>query len=77
MNEQIILSKDVFQIDAQKWCREIETFIKEKTSESYRDGIVVTISGGLDSSVTAALCARAIGKDKVTGLMLPERWEKS
>jgi len=74
MNEQIILSKDIFQIDAQKWCEEIETFIKEKASESYRDGIVVTISGGLDSSVTAALCVRAIGKDKVTGLMLPERW---
>lgn len=74
MNEQIILSKDVFQIDAQEWCRKIETFIKEKTSESYREGIVVTISGGLDSSVTAALCVRAIGKEKVTGLMLPERW---
>lgn len=74
MNEHIKLTKDTFQIDAQKWCSEIENFIKEKLSESYRAGIVVTISGGLDSSVTAALCTRAVGKDNVKGLMLPERW---
>lgn len=74
MNEHMKLTKDVFQIDTQQWCREIEDFINEKFSESYRDGIVVTISGGLDSSVTAALCTRAVGKDKVKGLMLPERW---
>ncbi len=74
MNEQIKLTNDAFQIDAQQWCKEIEDFIREKLAESHRDGIVVTISGGLDSSVTAALCTRAIGKDKVTGLMLPERW---
>jgi NAD+ synthase len=73
MNEQIKLTKDIFQIDAQQWCKDIEDFIKEKFSEPCRDGIVVTISGGLDSSVTAALCTRAIGKDKVKGLMLPER----
>jgi NAD+ synthase len=74
MYEKIKLTKDAFQIDAQQWCKEIEEFIREKFSESNRDGIVVTISGGLDSSVNAALCASAIGKDKVKGLMLPERW---
>lgn len=73
MTDDIILTKDVFQIDAKEWCNEIETFIKNKTAEFHSDGIVVTISGGLDSSVTVALCVRAIGKDKVTGLMLPER----
>ncbi|MRS03857.1 NAD(+) synthase, partial [bacterium] len=74
MIEQIKLTKEAFSIDAQQWCSEIQDFIKEKFSESNRDGIVVTISGGLDSSVTAALCTCAIGKDKVIGLMLPERW---
>lgn len=76
MNGENILNKDIFQIDAQKWCKEIETFIQEKTSKSYRDGYVVTISGGLDPSVTAALCVRAIGKDKVTELMLPTNMMK-
>jgi NAD+ synthase len=33
---------------------------------------VVGISGGIDSSVVAALCARAFGKEKVLGLFMPE-----
>ncbi len=38
-----------------------------------RRGLVVGISGGIDSSVTAALCVRAVGPDKVIGLQMPER----
>lgn len=37
-----------------------------------RKGVVVAISGGVDSSVVAALCARALGADRVLGLLLPE-----
>lgn len=35
--------------------------------------VVVGISGGVDSSLTAALCARALGAEAVTGLYLPYR----
>ena len=35
-------------------------------------GAVVGISGGIDSAVVAALCVRALGKDNVLGLLLPE-----
>ncbi len=38
----------------------------------HRRGLVVAISGGVDSAVCAALAVRAIGKDKVFGLLLPE-----
>lgn len=38
-----------------------------------RNGAVVGISGGIDSSVTLALVAKAIGGDKVLGIMLPEK----
>lgn len=34
-------------------------------------GIVIGISGGKDSTVVAALCAKAIGKDKVFGVLMP------
>ena len=34
--------------------------------------VVVGISGGKDSTVTAALCARALGKENVYGVMLPD-----
>lgn len=73
MSEKMILTPDIFTIDAQQWCAQIGLFIKEKFNLSNLDGIVVPISGGLDSSVVAALCASAVGQDKVIGLMLPER----
>jgi NAD+ synthase len=38
-----------------------------------RRGAVVGISGGIDSSVVAALCARAFGPGRVLGLIMPER----
>jgi NAD+ synthase len=38
-----------------------------------RRGVVVALSGGIDSSVVAALCARAVGPDRVLGLHMPER----
>jgi NAD+ synthase len=33
---------------------------------------VLGLSGGIDSSVAAALCSRALGKDRVLGLFMPE-----
>jgi NAD+ synthase len=38
-----------------------------------RNGAVIGISGGIDSSVCFALAARAFGRDKVLGIMLPEK----
>lgn len=39
----------------------------------HRRGFVISISGGIDSSVCAALAVRAVGAGKVHGLLLPER----
>jgi NAD+ synthase len=39
----------------------------------HRRGLVVAMSGGIDSSVCAALAVRAVGAKKVLGLLLPER----
>ena len=36
-------------------------------------GAVVALSGGIDSSVVVALCARAFGPENVLGLLMPER----
>jgi NAD+ synthase len=40
--------------------------------ELRRKGAVLGLSGGIDSSVAAALCARALGPDRVLGLLMPE-----
>jgi NAD+ synthase len=38
-----------------------------------RKGAVLGLSGGIDSSVVAALCARALGPERVFGVLMPER----
>lgn len=38
-----------------------------------RRGLIIAMSGGIDSSVCSALAVRAIGKDRVYGMMLPEK----
>lgn len=41
--------------------------------ELKRDGVVVGISGGIDSAVVAALAVKALGNEKVLGVILPEK----
>ena len=41
-------------------------------SDLHRRGLVVAISGGIDSSVSAALAVEALGKNKVFGILMPE-----
>jgi len=48
----------------------IESFIAHHLRESGRKGLVVGMSGGLDSSLAAKLCVDAVGARKVLGLML-------
>lgn len=49
----------------------IVSFIRQKLEESGAKGIVVGMSGGVDSSVVAVLCVRALGPKRVLGLILP------
>jgi NAD+ synthase len=51
----------------------IRRFIKDYVDNSGASGIVLGLSGGIDSSTIAALSARAIGGDRVLGLILPEK----
>ena len=49
-------------------------FIKNEISNKFqRGGVVIGLSGGVDSAVTAALCVKAIGPEKVLGLIMPEK----
>ena len=58
--------------DAEKTKNDIVNWIREwfrENGEGCR--AVIGISGGKDSSVVAALCAEALGKDRVLGVMMP------
>ncbi|UCF07738.1 MAG: NAD+ synthase [Thermoplasmata archaeon] len=50
----------------------IHSFIKQKMDESNADGVVIGLSGGLDSAVVTKLCADAMGPKKVLALILPD-----
>ena len=53
---------------------EITNFIKNEIFEIYqKKGAVIGLSGGIDSAITAALCTKSIGSEKILGLILPEK----
>ncbi|UFJ41638.1 NAD(+) synthase [Brevibacillus humidisoli] len=69
---------DKFQEYLRRYQQEIDQDIKKRTDFLYEQiigqglgGAVVGISGGIDSAVTAALCVRALGKERVIGVWMP------
>ncbi len=50
----------------------IHSFIIQKVEESKADGVVIGLSGGLDSAVVTKLCTDSLGPEKVFVLILPE-----
>lgn len=65
--------KEVLKLDPAKEVERITEALREQVlGQLRRRGAVVGISGGIDSSVVAALCTKAFGKEKVFGLFMPE-----
>jgi len=66
-------SADTLKLDAQVEIERICAWIRQTVGKDLRKrGAVLGLSGGIDSSVTAALCARALGSAKVMGIFMPE-----
>lgn len=64
-----VLSLDL-TAEADRICEELRRIVGQVLK---RRGVVVALSGGIDSSCVAALATRALGKDRVFGLHMPER----
>jgi NAD+ synthase len=67
------LTLELLEIDYETVCNKIEDFIRSYVEKFEKEGAIVGMSGGIDSSVTTTLCVRALGRDKVFGLIMPER----
>lgn len=67
------LEPGIFSFDLSEVESRIERFIEDYVAKTKAKGIVLGMSGGIDSSTGAALSAKAIGGDKVFGLLLPEK----
>ena len=66
-------SSEVLNLDLPRETERITETIRDQVGRRLRrKGAVVGISGGIDSAVVGALCARALGPDRVFGLFMPE-----
>lgn len=66
-------SEHVLTIDCEREAERIAVRMRELLTEKFRRrGFVVAISGGIDSSVTLALSVRAVGRERVLALQMPE-----
>jgi len=68
-----MFSKDVLRIDAAQTASQIEKAIRAQVAELRRRGVVVGLSGGIDSSVVTTLAVRALGPERVLAILMPER----
>jgi len=68
------LTHDVLQLDESAEIDRIASRLRQIVAATLRRrGLVVAISGGIDSSCCAAIAVRALGADRVLGLIMPER----
>jgi NAD+ synthase len=70
---QVKLTPSVLELDLPEVEKRIRRFIKEYVENAGANGIVLGLSGGIDSATTAAISSLSIGGSKVMGLMLPEK----
>lgn len=69
-----LFGKDALQLDAPVEVERITQAIRQVVHHTMRrQGAVVGISGGIDSSLVLALCVRALGAQRVVGILLPEK----
>jgi len=67
-------TKDVLELDVEAKAEELSVALREAVLHRLkRRGLVVAVSGGIDSACVLALAVRALGRDRVKGLLLPER----
>jgi NAD+ synthase len=64
---------DALRLDPAAVAARIEPFIREAVDRFQRGGVILGMSGGVDSALVATLACRALGPDKVHTLLLPER----
>ena len=66
------LTKEKLKLEPEITCKKITEFIKNYVNGAKVNGVVLGISGGIDSALTAKLSVEALGPDSVLGLLLPE-----
>jgi len=67
-------TKDILSIDSEREVKKISEQIRSILAKQLkRRGLIVALSGGIDSSVSVALTVKALGVERVFALLMPER----
>ncbi len=69
-------TKERLKLDPMQTCQQIEEFLRQKLTDIHKEGILIGLSGGLDSAIAAYLATRAIGATRVILLNLPDKDSK-
>ena len=69
MNQEII--NEIENQDYEKITAILEKFLKEQLEENKADGLILGLSGGIDSAVLAYLCKRSL-KEKTLAVIMPD-----
>jgi len=73
-NNPVKNNEDLMNLDIEKETDRIVGFIRETVIDKQRrKGVVIGLSGGIDSTVCAYLAVKALGSERVVGLKMPER----
>ena len=67
------MSHDFLSLNYEEIVHQITKFISEQVKSRKKNGVVIGLSGGLDSSVCLVLSSKALGKNSIFGLIMPER----
>ena len=65
--------EELLRVDCKEISRKIEKYIQDVVTENRVSGVLIGLSGGLDSTVLVALAVRALGKEKVCVYFLHDR----
>jgi NAD+ synthase (glutamine-hydrolysing) len=66
--------RPVAETEEEQACRALELGLKDYAVKTGFDRVLLGLSGGIDSALTAAVAARALGPDKVLGVAMPTRY---
>jgi len=66
------LTSDALKLDLPSVENRIKRFVKDYVEKCGAEGVILGVSGGLDSSATAALASLSLGGHKVLGIAMPE-----
>lgn len=71
MDQQNAILQRLVRLDYPSVAKKIQAFILHRVVDGGAEGVVIGLSGGIDSCVVAALARRALPEHRITGLLMP------